>query len=375
MEREAVRRAADGRTDVVARVRPYRRGDGTTVWLHGFAITLHRSERPAASTRCASSSAPGRLGPPAARPGRPGDRRASARSGVRCSRGDPIDDVLHPRVRQHAGADAGGRGRAARGRGGAGPAPRRAHAVPPARSACRGALVDDEFGGAVREHRLMTATIGPDTVAVVGGPGGLARGLRRPGAHGARAGHAARREASACWGSGARTARSARPISRCWRRFAQGSARPSRSPQGRAELERLRVLEVRQAIARDLHDEVIQDLIGLRLQLVGLAAGSPIRELARSIEEVRDELNRTTMRLRDVVAGLQEEPDEHFEDPVRALTGSRAQRQGLEWTRRHQWGPSTNWPATSGPTSCACSTSRSPTCSATRRASRVDVQL
>jgi PAS domain S-box-containing protein len=328
MEREAVRRAADGRTDVVARVRPYRRGDGSTVWLHGFAVTLHRSDTGSLNAVCLvertrADWARRLLGQDA--------QVISAISEIRGAllRGDPIDDVLTlvcDSTRELMKADAAGllevEGEQVR--------LRAAHTGATGPIGMSWSLVDDELGVAVREHRLMTATIGPDTVASSAGR------EASPEAYGDRV-HMALSPVTGPDGNvgvlGVR--RSDAPFGDAdvtvLEAFSQGVGETFAVAAGRAELERLRVLEVRQSIARDLHDEVIQDLIGLRLQLVGLVHRVTDDALARDIEAVRDELNRTTIRLRDVTAGLQEEPAEHFEDSVRALTGSRAQRQGLDW--------------------------------------------
>jgi signal transduction histidine kinase len=329
MEQEAVRRSADGRIDVVARVRPYRRGDGSTVWLHGFAITLHRSEAGSLNALCLvertrADWARRLLGHDA--------QVLSAISEIRGAllRGDGIDDVLTlvcDSTRELMNADAtglleveGGQVRL-----------RAAHTGAAGPIGMSWALVDDELGVAVREHRLMTATIGPETVASSAGR------EASPEVYGDRV-HMALSPVTGPDGNvgvlGVR--RSDSPFGDAdltvLEAFSLGVGETFAVAAGRAELERLRVLEVRQSIARDLHDEVIQDLIGVRLQLDGLVSRAQDAELAGGLEDVRDELNRTTIRLRDVVAGLQEEPVERFEDAVRALTGSRAQRQGLDWS-------------------------------------------
>lgn len=103
--------------------------------------------------------------------------------------------------------------------------------------------------------------------------------------------------------------------------------------EARADLERLRVLEVRQEIARNLHDEVIQDLIGVRLGLVALVPAAEDLEVAARLRELRDELNEATIRLRDVVAGLDAAlTPETFGDTLRSLTRSRAERHGIGWS-------------------------------------------
>jgi signal transduction histidine kinase len=114
--------------------------------------------------------------------------------------------------------------------------------------------------------------------------------------------------------------------------FAGGVSDALSVARARDDLERLRVLEVRQQIARDLHDEVIQDLIGLRFAVDGLVrhAGDPA--VARQLRTLGEELTVTTKRLRDVVAGLETVAPQDFGDEVHALIGSRAVRHGIGWT-------------------------------------------
>ncbi len=115
--------------------------------------------------------------------------------------------------------------------------------------------------------------------------------------------------------------------------FAEGVSDAMTVAYHRADHERLRVLEVRQQIARNLHDEVIQDLIGVRLALVTMVSDAPDPRTALRLASLRDELDATTIRLRDVVAGLEEavSPAE-FGDTLRALTRSRALRHGIGWS-------------------------------------------
>jgi signal transduction histidine kinase len=100
----------------------------------------------------------------------------------------------------------------------------------------------------------------------------------------------------------------------------------------RADQERLRMLEVREEIGRNLHDEVTQDLIAVRLGLVHLArrvADAGVRaELERSLLDLDD----ATRRLRDVVAGLdQTTTADDFSDVLRSITGSKAERAQIDW--------------------------------------------
>ena len=123
----------------------------------------------------------------------------------------------------------------------------------------------------------------------------------------------------------------------------------------RADLERLRVLEVRQQIARNLHDEVIQDLIGVRLGLVALAPDAESPEVAARLQTLRDELNAATMRLRDVVAGLDGAmTPAAFGDTLRSLVASRAERHGIGWSVDDRRCRSTGSATTSGPSCSAC---------------------
>lgn len=327
---EAVRRSVTGRIDVAARIRRYRRGDGSTVLLNGLSLALHRGDYGSLTVVV--------LVPP---------QRAywgrrlledqlevtSALAEIRALllRGDEISDVLtlvcdgvldlmeadscgllrvdESRVVLVAGDSATARPAGTTWPLPAGPFGELLLAGGATRASTAGDALRDERG-----ERLMPEMSGADIHMAVAPV--QADGRANFGALAVR-----RRRAAFTEGDlGVLEA------------FAEGVAETLVVAEGRAELERLRVLEVRQGIARDLHDEVIQDLIGLRLQLVGLVPTVDDPALARSLEDVRDELNRTTMRLRDVVAGLQEEPAGHLEDAVQALAGSRAERQGLEWT-------------------------------------------
>ena len=324
IEKETVSRSADGRVDVVARVRPYRRADGSVVVLNGFAMVLDRSEGRGLSAvvlveRHRTDWARKLLGYDA--------QVAAAIAEIRGAllRGDPTDEVLTlvcDHTRDLMQADSTGLLEVVGDRS----VLRAGDRVSGRPVGASWPIPQGEFGEALRANvRTRASSDGAHLVTDVGvrvmpeiGDDDVHMALAPVEAFGALS---VRRRAGAF----------SEEQLHVLEAFADGVAETLGVAAGRAELERLRVLEVRQVIARDLHDEVIQDLIGLRLQLVGLVPKVTDRELARNLEEVRDELNRTTMRLRDVVAGLQEEPAEFFEDSVRTLTGSRAERQGLHW--------------------------------------------
>jgi signal transduction histidine kinase len=117
--------------------------------------------------------------------------------------------------------------------------------------------------------------------------------------------------------------------------FAAGVGEALTVAEVRADLERLRVLEVRQQIARNLHDEVIQDLIGVRLGLVALAPDAESPEVAARLQTLHDDLNEATMRLRDVVAGLDGAMTPSvFADTLRSLVANRAERHAIGWSVR-----------------------------------------
>lgn len=100
----------------------------------------------------------------------------------------------------------------------------------------------------------------------------------------------------------------------------------------REDQERLRVLEVREVIARNLHDEVTQDLVAVRLGLVHLVPRVEDPSLRRELERTLVDLDDATRRLRDVVAGLDETTTaDDFVDVLRSITSSKAARAGIEW--------------------------------------------
>jgi signal transduction histidine kinase len=115
--------------------------------------------------------------------------------------------------------------------------------------------------------------------------------------------------------------------------FAEGVSDALTVAARREELERLRVGEVRQEIGRNLHDEVIQDLIGVRLAIDGLErqAWNPL--VTEQLRSLRDDLTAATRRLRDVVAGVDDAAAAGtFGESMRSLIASRALRHGMGWT-------------------------------------------
>ncbi len=100
----------------------------------------------------------------------------------------------------------------------------------------------------------------------------------------------------------------------------------------REDQERLRMLEVREQIARDIHDEVTQDLIAVRLGLVHLVPRVSDAGLRAEFVRTLDDLDDATRRLRDVVAGLDETTSvADFVDVLRSITSSKAERALIDW--------------------------------------------
>lgn len=100
----------------------------------------------------------------------------------------------------------------------------------------------------------------------------------------------------------------------------------------REDQERLRMLEVREQIARNLHDEVTQDLIAVRLGLVHLVPRVEDAALREELERTLVDLDDATRRLRDVVAGLDETTSaQDFADVLRSITSSKAERAVIGW--------------------------------------------
>lgn len=99
----------------------------------------------------------------------------------------------------------------------------------------------------------------------------------------------------------------------------------------RADAERLKILETREQIARNLHDEVTQDLIAVRLGLVHLVPHVADPELRAELDDRLHDLDDATRRLRDVVAGLDRTTSaEDFVDVLRSITSSKAARAGID---------------------------------------------
>jgi signal transduction histidine kinase len=78
--------------------------------------------------------------------------------------------------------------------------------------------------------------------------------------------------------------------------------------RARVDTERLAVLEDRHRIARDLHDTVIQDLIGLGMQLNVARRRQPDPVVAEQDAEVVDRLDHAVRQLRAVVLELRDRP-------------------------------------------------------------------
>ncbi len=105
---------------------------------------------------------------------------------------------------------------------------------------------------------------------------------------------------------------------------------------GLAELrrdgERLRLLEVREEIGRNLHDEVTQDLIAVRLGLLHTVPQVDDAAVRAQLERSLADLGEATRRLRDVIAGLDETTTAaDFTDVLRSITSSKAERARVDW--------------------------------------------
>ena len=103
--------------------------------------------------------------------------------------------------------------------------------------------------------------------------------------------------------------------------------------QLRTDLERLAVIEDRERIARDLHDEIIQDLIGVRLGLVHFLQRAVDADVREQFVESLAQVDLVTTRLRDVVAGL--EPGASlaaFRETLTSTTSSKAESAHIGWS-------------------------------------------
>jgi signal transduction histidine kinase len=78
--------------------------------------------------------------------------------------------------------------------------------------------------------------------------------------------------------------------------------------RSRADRQRLAVLQDRQRIARDLHDTVIQDLIGLGMHVHAQALDEGDRARRERDEDIVEHLDRTVRRLRAAVFQLRDGP-------------------------------------------------------------------
>ncbi len=112
--------------------------------------------------------------------------------------------------------------------------------------------------------------------------------------------------------------------------FASAASDAMRLGQSLTEFVRLRV---REQIARDLHDETIQDLVAVRLGLAGLSIEVDDVTLRPKVAELLEEVDRVTKRLRDVVRNLDEAATTSgFLTSIRSLTARRAERAGMDWS-------------------------------------------
>ncbi len=103
--------------------------------------------------------------------------------------------------------------------------------------------------------------------------------------------------------------------------------------QLRTDLERLAVIEDRERIARNLHDEIVQDLIGVRLGLVHFLQRAVDAEVREQLGESLRQVDLVTTRLRDVVEGL--EPGASlagFRDALTSTTSSKAHSAHIGWS-------------------------------------------
>ncbi|MBK5288156.1 MAG: hypothetical protein JJE46_06790 [Acidimicrobiia bacterium] len=192
-------------------------------------------------------------------------------------------------------------------------------------------IVDDAFGRALRESRVACFTVPESTSATFRVASGtpvqvamapLTAGTQRLGSLMVR--------------------RDARPFTdeelALLGTYADGASKALTLAESRTEIMRLRA---REEIARDLHDEVIQDLVAVRLGLASLALevkdeklGRKIDErLGRKVGELLEEVDQATKQLRDVVRGLDDvATTDGFRAALVSLTTRRAERAGMGWS-------------------------------------------
>ena len=329
-----IERIRANQVDVLFRRRRYLRGDGTTVTVNASSVVI--DTRDGYALHVAAFVEPGRTEWIAGRIRRD-DELNAALAEVRAAllRGDPTDAVfglICDCTRDLLGAESSGLLELE------GSERVRVRATDSHRPSDQDLtnrqwqLVDDDFGAALRSGRTARYVAsrsriedaGGHVPPTVAGDAAIHMAVAPVDAAGVRFGALVVRRASIAFTETEAAALEA---------FAAGVSDALSVAAARADLERLRVLEVRQQIARNLHDEVIQDLIAVRLGLVALAPDAETPEVAARLRTLHDELNEVTRRLRDVVAGLDSATTpEAFADTLRSIAGSRAARHGIGWT-------------------------------------------
>lgn len=185
-------------------------------------------------------------------------------------------------------------------------------------------LSDDAFGRALRSDRAERVTVSGERMhAATGAAGGvLVHSAVAPvTAGGTRLGSLTVRRRTAPFTDEELSALSV---------YARGAGEALTQVQRLAELERLRA---REGIARDLHDESVQDLVAIRLGLSSLIAEVASPGLHGRLGELRDELDRVTKGLRDLLRELDADASsEEFGTAVHALARRRAGRVGMGWS-------------------------------------------
>jgi PAS domain S-box-containing protein len=117
------------------------------------------------------------------------------------------------------------------------------------------------------------------------------------------------------------------------RSFADQAAAALHIGELRADRERLRVLEDRERIARDLHDSVIQDLFaaGMALDAVQPLIGSQLA--AERVATTIDQLDATIKQIRSTIFELEtSDPGERGTDLLRRVVDSRSEQLGFSAT-------------------------------------------